>query len=182
MLINQQKIKLKNGMDIELRSAVEADAEGIATHRKITSAETYFMARYPEECTFDMERLSSILNDIEQSTNEFMVTAFFNGRVIGDLGVTMVRPHFKYKHRAYMGISIQKEFCNCGLGSKMVEIAVEQARKNGFEQIELGVFSDNERAIHLYEKCGFKSYGIQPRAYKLKDGTYRDEVIMVNVL
>ena len=29
---------------------------------------------------------------------------------------------------------------------------------------------------------GFKEYGMNPRAFKLKDVTYRDEIIMVNFL
>ena len=28
---------------------------------------------------------------------------------------------------------------------------------------------------------GFKEYGINPREFKLKDGTYRDEIIMANI-
>ena len=32
-----------------------------------------------------------------------------------------------------------------------------------------------------YKKFGFKEYGKQPRAFKLQDGTYRDEIIMVNI-
>ena len=28
----------------------------------------------------------------------------------------------------------------------------------------------------------FERYGIQPRAFKLKDGTYRDEIIMGKML
>ena len=44
------------------------------------------------------------------------------------------------------------------------------------------MYSDNSRAIHLYEKFGFERYGIQPRAFKLKDGTSRDEIIMVKML
>lgn len=55
-----------------------------------------------------------------------------------------------------------------------MQLAIDQTRANGFEQLELGVYSDNVRAIHLYEKFGFERYGIQPRAFKLKDGTYRD--------
>ena len=182
MLIKPQQIKMRNGFTVEIRSASVLDVEEIANHRKITSAETYYMARYPEECVFDMETMRSMLKYTENSPSDFMVTAFMNGKIVGDLGVTMLRPHIKYRHRAYMGISIQKEFCNCGLGSIMTEIAIEQARKNGFEQLELGVFADNDRAIHLYEKYGFKKYGIQPNAFKLKDGTYRDEIIMVNML
>lgn len=182
MLIQPRQVLLNNGISIEIRSAVASDAEEIANHRKITSCETYNMTRYPEECDFNIAKLKSTLIDIENSPNEFMVTAFVEKRIIGDLGVTVVRPYMKYKHRAYMGVSIQQQFCNCGIGSVMLGIAIEQTRQNGFEQLELGVFSDNDRAIHLYEKYGFKRYGIQPNAFKLKDGTYRDEIIMVNML
>lgn len=58
-------------------------------------------------------------------------------------------------------------------------VAQDQAKKNGFEQIELGVFADNPRAIHVYEKAGFQKVGIQPRAFKLQDGSYVDEIEMV---
>ena len=51
----------------------------------------------------------------------------------------------------------------------------------GCEQAELGVYSDNDRARHMYKKMGFKEYGMNPRAFKLKDGTYRDEIIMANI-
>lgn len=48
----------------------------------------------------------------------------------------------------------------------------------GYEQIELGVFSDNEKAIALYKKFGFEVWGNVKNAFKLKDGTYQDEIIM----
>ena len=88
-----------------------------------------------------------------------MITAFLDDEVIGDLGVTQIRNHIKYRHRAYMGISVQQQYCNMGLGSAMVEYAVRLAKANGFEQLELGVFEDNIGAIHLYEKFGFGDSG-----------------------
>ena len=48
----------------------------------------------------------------------------------------------------------------------------------GYEQIELGVFADNKRAQNLYKKNGFEVWGNTKNAFKLKDGTYRDEIIM----
>ena len=48
----------------------------------------------------------------------------------------------------------------------------------GYEQIELGVFSDNEKAKALYKKYGFEVWGNTKNAFKLKDGTYRDEIMM----
>ena len=43
----------------------------------------------------------------------------------------------------------------------------------GLHRVFLTVFADNERAIHLYEKCGFKKEG-QLRKHIHKDGEYVD--------
>ena len=48
----------------------------------------------------------------------------------------------------------------------------------GYEQIELALFSNNEKAKHIYEKHGFDVWGIMKRAFKLKDGTYYHEINM----
>lgn len=182
MLIEPREMTFPSGEHVTIRSAAAEDAESLCVHRTITSAETYFMSRYPEECIYDIDVMRASLTEIAESPKCFMVTAFLEGRVIADLGVSYVRSHQKYRHRAYMGISIQERYCNLGLGSILVEIALNQARENRFEQMELGAFADNARAIRLYEKYGFRQYGIQPRAFKLKDGSYHDEVIMVKML
>lgn len=111
-----------------------------------------------------------------------MVNAYLDDELVGDLGVSVVRPHIKFLHRGYLGMSIRQEYTDMGLGSFMMKVALEQAKKNGFEQVELGVYSDNARARHMYTKMGFEEYGMNPRAFKLKDGTYIDEIIMVNFL
>lgn len=49
MRIAEKVIGLKNGQAVILRSPEPKDAAAICEHRKITSAETYFMVRYPEE-------------------------------------------------------------------------------------------------------------------------------------
>ena len=182
MLIQEREIILKNGQKVILKSATATDAEGICEHRYRTSAETHFMARYPEEGRLNTEKMRDGLKSLEEDAQAFLVTAYLDGKIIGDAGVTKVRELMKYCHRAYFGMSILKEYCELGLGSTMMETAIAQARENGFEQIELGVFEDNPRAIHLYEKFGFEKYGTHPRAFKLKDGTYRDEIIMVKFL
>lgn len=182
MKIEPQELILQSNKRMIIRSANAGDAASMCRHRCVTSAETYFMARYPEECDPDTERMKAYLTQMEDSPQNFTVTAFVDNRIIGDLGVTQVRSHLKFRHRTTMGISVQASYCNAGLGSVLLEIAIDQARRNGFEQLELGVFEDNPRAIHLYKKFGFQQCGIQPRAFKLKDGTYRDEILMVKFL
>ena len=76
------------------------------------------------------------------------------------------------------GISIKKKYWNNGIGNALVKEVINQAKEIGYEQIELGVFSDNEKAIALYKKLGFEVWGSVKNAFKLKDGTYHDEIIM----
>lgn len=171
-----------NDKIIEIRSALPEDAEKLKALREATAAETHFMARYPEDGGLDLDKMRSGIESMRDSERDYLVTAFLGDEIVGDLGVTLVRPHMKYLHRAYLGMSIRQKCTGMGLGSFMMEIALEQAKMNGFEQVELGVFSDNERAQGLYRKYGFKEYGRTPRAFKLKDGTYRDEIIMVRML
>ena len=181
MRIKEQTYILPDGQEITIKSASPEDALKVKLHREATSAETHFMAREPEDGQLNLERITDILSGIADSERDFMVNAYIGDELIGDLGVTLIRPHIKYLHRAYLGMSIRQKYTGMGLGSFMMQIALEQAKANGFEQVELGVFSDNDRARHMYKKMGFKEYGMNPRAFKLKDGTYRDEIIMAKI-
>ena len=181
MKIEPREYELPSGKALLVRSVTAADAEVHIKFKCMTSGETHFMARYPEECVYSPETAAS-LAACEESPFDFEVGVFDGEEQVGGVGVAQLRPHIKYRHRAVMGISVRKEYWGCGLGSYLMQLAIDQTRSNGFEQLELGVYSDNARAIHLYEKVGFERYGIQPRAFKLKDGTYRDEIIMVKML
>ena len=181
MKIEPRMFTLPSGEVLTVRSLCADDAEALSAFRNATYSETYFMARYPEECA-SLEAVQKGLAGSESSALNFEVGAFAGEKLVGEFGVAQLRPHIKYRHRAGMGISVLKDYWGCGLGSYLMQLAIDQTRANGFEQLELGVYSDNARAIHLYEKVGFERYGIQPRAFKLKDGTYRDEIIMVKML
>jgi len=67
-----------------------------------------------------------------------------------------------------------------GLGRRLIDAAVAQARKADFVRIELFVHSDNARAIALYEKVGFVREGVQRDAVYI-DGEYRDAIVMAIV-
>lgn len=181
MKIEPREYELPSGKALLVRSVTAADAEVHIKFKCMTSGETHFMARYPEEGV-NLEAMQNRLEGCVESPVNFEVGAFAGEKLVGEFGVAQLRPHIKYRHRAVVGISVRKDYWGCGLGSYLMQLAIDQTRSNGFEQLELGVYSDNARAIHLYEKFGFERYGIQPRAFKLKDGTYRDEIIMVKML
>ena len=182
MLIESRILSLPSGLGLRIGSAEEKDARSVMELRLLTSGQTHFMVRYPEECRTNEDDMREVLRKTALSPTDFSVTAFDGDRVVGDLGVTQVRGLEKMRHRASLGVAILSEYCSRGLGGAMLDIAAEQARKNGFEQLELGVFSDNARAIHLYAKHGFIQCGIIPNAFKLRDGSYRNEILMIKRL
>lgn len=178
MKFGEKRVELKDGTECVLRSPDEHDAEKMIEYLKITSEETYFMTRYPEEINITIDKEIELLKDNLNSNENMMITAFVNNELVGNAGINCVRNHIKLKHRAVFGISIKEKYWNNGIGNVLLKEVIEQAKHMGYEQIELGVFYDNEKAKNLYKKYGFEVWGNVKNAYKLKDGTYRDEIIM----
>ena len=60
---------------------------------------------------------------------------------------------------AELGIAITAKKQNAGLGQEAVRAVVEYAMDQlDLNRVFLKVFPDNARAIHVYEKCGFREY------------------------
>lgn len=65
-----------------------------------------------------------------------------------------------------------------GVGSVLLQKIIEYAKTHGIELVSLEVRSDNKRAIHVYEKFGFRKIGTSPAYFKI-DGEYFDFDLMV---
>ena len=61
--------------------------------------------------------------------------------------------------RGYLGIQLDLVYRGKGIGRKLMQAAIDDAKRYGFEVIELTVFQSNFAAIELYEKLGFKHTG-----------------------
>lgn len=51
---------------------------------------------------------------------------------------------------------VKNQFQGYGIGSMLLKLCIEQCKKDGMTTLRLEVNRENERAIHLYEKIGFK--------------------------
>jgi putative acetyltransferase len=82
------------------------------------------------------------------------------------------------RHGVRLGMSIRKAWCGRGIGTEMMRYAIAWAKGTGVvRRIELLVYADNARAIHLYRKFGFVEEG-RRRGVVLRDGVYIDDLIM----
>ena len=70
-------------------------------------------------------------------------------------------------HRVEFGISLKKAWWGCGAASALTEAILSFAKENDFRQLNLEVRSDNFRAIHLYEKYGFRKLCTFPAFFRI---------------
>ena len=68
---------------------------------------------------------------------------------------------------------------HCGVGTALMEALLAFARKNGIEQLELEVRSDNDRAIRLYERFGFTRIGTIPAFLKVNGEDFASDYMVL---
>ena len=108
-----------------------------------------------------------------------MITAEVDGRMVG---IVEIRPHFgKMSHVGSLGISIKKGYRGIGIGFDLMKEAEKHAIHMRLKTMQLEVFEKNERAIHVYEKMGYKVTGRIPEGV-LQNDEYMDVLIMTRKL
>lgn len=98
--------------------------------------------------------------------------------IVGLAGVGPIGAREKIRHRAELGISIEKDYWSLGIGSALTAACIECATKAGYRQLELEVVADNRIAIALYKKMGFVEYGRNPRGFVLRSSGYQELILM----
>lgn len=182
VIFEEKIVKLKNGQECVLRSPDICDAENILKYLKQVSEETDYMIRYPEEVTMTIGEEEKFIKLLRESKRDLMISAFIEDKLVGNAGLSAIMNNIKLSHRASFGIGIKKEAWGLSLGKILLEEILEYAQKAGFEQVELEVVSENYKAINLYEKFGFKKYGTREHGFKLKNGSYYTDYLMMKVL
>ena len=118
--------------------------------------------------------ISQLLGSVEKD-KMVAVVAEVDGRLVGSCEITPKRGYLS--HLGSLGISLLAGYRELGIGQEMVLEAEKQAKRLGVEVVDLEVFEANKRAIHVYEKVGYKITGRIPDAVKW-EGAYMDALIM----
>jgi putative acetyltransferase len=100
------------------------------------------------------------------------------GRVVGTLGLHATRAAGVMS----VGMCILDEARGRGGGRLLMETVVAHALASPLHKVELEVWTDNARAIALYEAFGFEVEGERRRHYRRRDGTLRSVFVMARLL
>jgi L-amino acid N-acyltransferase YncA len=117
--------------------------------------------------------------DIEERTAVFgrsaagSVVAVAPGRVLGMLHVEASRHGF-----GEFGMLVDRDWRGAGVGSALVQAAIDLARGQGLHKLCLEVFPHNTAAIALYRKFGFTEEGRRVAQYRRASGELWDSIVM----
>ena len=162
----QRGLAMNKGI-IEIIEGRPADAEAVLEFTRKAGSETDNLTFGAEGLEVTPAQEAAFLEEMAADPRSIFLCAWKGGVLIGTgfLGAMDRR----MKHRARLAISILKSEWNNGIGSAIMERLIEFARKSDIEIIELEVRCDNKRAMHLYEKYGFKRIGTFPAFFKIGD-------------
>lgn len=173
---------LKNGETITIRRAHKGDQGAYAAVANACYLETRFLSRCANDEPLSAEKLLYFIEDVEKSNKEILLLAVYKDTVVGYGQITSCLNREKMKHKCDLDISILKRYWNLGIGTSLMNSLIVFSRFAGYEQINLSVASDNERAIRLYKKLGFQITGKEVHAMKHSYGDYSDFVFMTKFL
>ena len=126
------------------------------------------LAHHPEAFGSDLEKESGW--PLEQFADRLTNSAMFgfeeDGALFGVAGF-YAESDRKLRHRgALWGMYVRDQARGRGVGARLVEAVLDHARDQ-VEQVHLNVAVENAGAVALYERCGFRRYGTEPRALKV---------------
>ena len=183
MIFNEKNIVLKNGKQAILKTPCIEDAEMLLNSIKTSTGETEFLSRTMEDWeSVTVESEEKFIKNVRESQNTLFIACYVDGAIAGNCDITF-KSGSKTSHRATVGIALQKKYWNIGIGSAMFKELIKAAKEhNGTEIVDLEMIEGNNRAKALYEKFGFQVVSVEPKIFKLKDGTYQNLVYMQKYL
>ena len=164
-------------MELVIREAEGLDAEKMLQYNSIVGAETDFLSFGADTFNISAEKEARFLERFKNSKKDLMLVALDGDRIIANASVEGNRT-VRYAHRAELSVTVLKEYWGRGVGSALIKRLIKFAGESGYKSIYLDVRADNERAISVYKKFGFKEIGVYKDYFKI-NGKFYPAILMV---
>lgn len=151
-----------------LRTYKEEDAEKILTWIKNEREFRLWSADRYESYPASPDDINKNYSKSKEICNFYPLTLEDDGKVIGHLILRNPGEDDKVIRMGF--IIVDDSIRGRGYGKALINTAIEYARDSlGAEEINLGVFINNDAALRCYESVGFKIVGIEKNAYQFYD-------------
>ena len=114
-----------------------------------------------------------IVNDFDNNPYTKYLVYLIDSKVVG-----FINYHDIYDRVEIINFNVLEFFQNKHIGSSLLENLINLSKEKNMKNITLEVRSDNEKAIYLYEKYGFKNVSIRKKYYNDVDGILMEKELM----
>lgn len=176
---------LAGSQEINIRPLTAEDVYALQQISRQTFSETFAQDNTPDDLaayldkTYNQEALLKLLNHPKIA----FFGAFQEEKLLGYLMVATGSAQSEEMPNDHMELSriyVLASQKNCGIGSKLMQIAIEQARKAGKTKLWLGVWEHNYPAQKFYSKHGFKKTA--EHVFVLGDSHQTDWIMTKNII
>jgi len=79
---------------------------------------------------------------------------------------------------AEVSVYVENDARGLGVGSALLSKLIAASEREGFWTLQAGIFPENEASLALHKKHGFRVVGRRERIGQMKDGTWRDVLLL----
>lgn len=171
-----KKISLSGGIDLIISKASPEDAASIVDFLNKVGGETDFLTFGLNEFPFSVSEEELTIKDCLERDICLMLIAKVGEEIVSQLFLQRSDTP-RLMHIGDIGITVSKSYWGKSIGMHMIQVALLWAKNKKITKIQLQVRTDNERAIKLYEKLGFRIEGTFTKALKIGN-IYFDDYLM----
>ena len=154
-----------DGLEYVVRPARQSDFEGlIDTIRDVTAEDTYIVA----ESIAEQLLYEDAVNRHNTAESRVFLVATVEGDVVGWAHLDLPQLD-KLKSTAQLTVGVQETFQGRGIGSRLVERALEWAEANGYRKVYNSVPLTNDRAIAFLHAHGWETEATRTDHYSIGD-------------
>ena len=124
-----------------------------------------------EELFPDVFNIESIKSDLENNPFSHYLVYLDNNRILGFINYYEI-----YDRVEIANFNVLDSYQNKGIGNKLIKKVIELSKDK--VNITLEVRSDNDKAIHIYEKNGFKKVAVRKNYYNDVDGILMEMILV----
>lgn len=175
-----KKFKAKNGKEVVIRTIKYGDLKLVLNYiNKLIEEDTFIMTNEKKSFKEEKNWIKKRLDEMKKGKGITLISGC-DKKIVG---ISQLDPGSgdRSPHVCNFGIGVLKKYRSLGIGKEMTRQIITIAKKMKFKIILLGVFANNEVAIRLYKKLGFKQVARLPKIFLYK-GKYVDDIWMVKKL
>ncbi|SHH94713.1 GNAT family N-acetyltransferase [Clostridium grantii] len=156
---------LKDGKEYSIRAGIPEDSSEMIEYINTIAEESDNLTFGHGEFHTTIEEEQNFIQNVNKTENKLFIIAVIDGKIIGNLHFTAGnRP--RIAHTGEFGVSVLKKYWGNGIALELIKYLIEWAKSGAVvTKINLRVKEDNNKAIKLYKRLGFKEEGVVTREF-----------------